>query len=104
MPKTNAERQQAWRQRRTGRIAAVETEAAQLRAEDDALRADLDAALAEIERLSAAQCKHPSAASTATSAAHAARTYGESGQAGARPPPGHPPRRSVTNPPKHPCS
>jgi hypothetical protein len=62
MPKTNAERQQAWRQRRTGRIAALETEAAQLRAEDDALRADLDAALAEIERLSMAQCKHPSAA------------------------------------------
>jgi hypothetical protein len=62
MPKTNAERQQAWRQRRDTRIAALEAEAAQLRAGDDALRADLDAALAECERLAANQCKHPSGA------------------------------------------
>jgi hypothetical protein len=62
MPKTNAERQQAWRHRRAARIAALETEAAQLRAEDDALREELDDALAECERLAATQCKHPSAA------------------------------------------
>ena len=62
MPKTNAQRQQAWRRRRTARTAALETEAAQLRTEAGALRIDLEAALAEVERLSAAQCKHPSGA------------------------------------------
>jgi hypothetical protein len=41
MPKTSAERQQAWRQRRTDRIAALETEAAQLRTEAGILRAGL---------------------------------------------------------------
>jgi hypothetical protein len=35
---------------------------AQVRAGDAALRADLDAALAECERLAANQCKHPSGA------------------------------------------
>jgi hypothetical protein len=62
MPKTNAERQQAWRQRRAARIAALEAEAAELRAEDGALRADLAAALAEAERLASAACKHPAGA------------------------------------------
>ena len=62
MPKTNAERQQAWRQRRTARITALETEAAQLRTKAGALRTELEGALAEVERLSAAQCQHPSGA------------------------------------------
>jgi hypothetical protein len=62
MPKTNAQRQHGWRQRRTDRIAALETETAQLRTEAGALRTDLDAALAEVARLSAAQCKHPAGA------------------------------------------
>jgi hypothetical protein len=55
MPKTNAERQRAWRQRCAGHIAALEAEAAEL-------RIDLDTALAEVERLSASQCRHPAAA------------------------------------------
>jgi hypothetical protein len=62
MPKTNAQRQQAWRQRRTDRIAALETETAQLRTELDGTRADLDAALAESEQLASAACKHPAGA------------------------------------------
>jgi hypothetical protein len=62
MPKTNAERQRAWRQRQAGRIAALEAEAAELRAEASALRADLAAALAEAERLTAAACTHPAGA------------------------------------------
>jgi hypothetical protein len=60
--KTIAERQHGWRQRRTARITALETETAQLRTQASALRAELDAALAECERLAATQCKHPSGA------------------------------------------
>jgi len=59
MPKTNAERQQAWRQRRAGRIAALETEAAELRTEAAVLRTDLAAALDEAERLASTACRHP---------------------------------------------
>jgi hypothetical protein len=62
MPKTNAQRQQAWRQRRTDRIAALETETAQLRTEASVLRADLAAALDEAEQLASAACKHPAGA------------------------------------------
>ena len=62
MPKTNAERQSAWRQRRAGRIAALEAEAADLRAETGILRADLATALDEAERLAEAACKHPAGA------------------------------------------
>ena len=60
MPKTGAERQRAWRQRR---VRLVTT----LKAEIEVLRADLAAALAEavdlraeVERLTAAPCQHPS--------------------------------------------
>jgi hypothetical protein len=62
MPKTSAERQQAWRQRRTARITALEAEAAELRTEAGILRAGLDAALAECERLAATECQHPAGA------------------------------------------
>jgi hypothetical protein len=62
MPKTNAERQRAWRQRRAGRIAALEAEAAELRTEAGALRADLAVALSEAERLAPTACKHPAGA------------------------------------------
>jgi hypothetical protein len=62
MPKTNAERQRAWRQRRAGRIAALETEAAELRTEAAVLRADLAAALSEAERLALTACRHPAGA------------------------------------------
>jgi hypothetical protein len=62
MPKTNAERQQAWRQRRAGRIAALETEAAELRTEAAVLRTDLAAALDEAERLASTACRHPAGA------------------------------------------
>jgi hypothetical protein len=44
MPKTRAERQRAWRDRRAGLIATLEADNAQL-------RADLADALAEAERL-----------------------------------------------------
>jgi hypothetical protein len=62
MPKTNAERQQDYRQRRAGRIAALEAEAAQLRTEAGVLRADLAAALGEAERLASTACRHPAGA------------------------------------------
>jgi hypothetical protein len=62
MPKTNAERQWAWRQRRAGRIAALEAQAAELRTEAGVLRADLAAALGEAERLALTACRHPAAA------------------------------------------
>ena len=51
MPKTDAERQQAWRDRRARLIATLEQENARLRD-----------ALTEAERLAAQQCKHPAAA------------------------------------------
>jgi hypothetical protein len=62
MPKTNAERQRAWRQRRTGRIAALEAEAAEMRTELDSTRTDLAAALDEAERLALTACRHPAGA------------------------------------------
>ena len=62
MPKTNAERRRAWRQRRTGRIADLEAEAAELRDEVGNLRPDLATALEEAERLAAAAYKHPAGA------------------------------------------
>jgi hypothetical protein len=62
MPKTNAERQRTWRQRRAGRIAVLETEAAELRTEAAVLRADLAAALDEAERLALTACRHPAGA------------------------------------------
>jgi hypothetical protein len=52
---TNADRQRAFRRRQITRITELE-------AEVDTVRSELDAALAEVERLSAAQCKHPAAA------------------------------------------
>ena len=55
MPKTSAEQQRAWRDRRARLIAVLEQENARL-------RADLADALAETERLAAQQCKHPAAA------------------------------------------
>jgi hypothetical protein len=51
MPQTDAERQQAWRDRRSRLIATLQQENARLRD-----------ALAEAERLAAQQCKHPAAA------------------------------------------
>jgi hypothetical protein len=51
MPKTDAQRQQAWRDRRARLIATLEQENARLRD-----------ALAEAERLTATACKHPAAA------------------------------------------
>ena len=59
MPKTNADSQRAWRQRRAGRIAALEAEAAELRTEAGVLRGDLAAALGEAERLALTACRHP---------------------------------------------
>ena len=51
MPKTDAERQQAWRDRRARLIATLKQENARLRD-----------ALTEAERLATQQCKHPAAA------------------------------------------
>lgn len=59
---TSAERQRAWRQRRTRRLAALEAENARLRAELDGLRGQLAAAQDEIGRLAGQACKHPAAA------------------------------------------
>jgi hypothetical protein len=55
MPKTNADYQREHRDRRTRRLAQLETENAQL-------RVGLADALAELERLTASQCRHPAAA------------------------------------------
>jgi hypothetical protein len=55
MAATTAERQRAFRQRQTDRIATLEQENARLR---DALAG----ALAEADRLAARQCRHPAAA------------------------------------------
>ena len=60
MPKTPAERQRAWQDRRARLIAALEADNAQLR--------DV---LAEAERLAAQQCRHPAAA---VDAGHCQRT------------------------------
>jgi hypothetical protein len=62
MPKTNAERQRDYRQRRAGRITALEAEVAELRTEAGVLRADLAAALGEAERLALTACRHQAAA------------------------------------------
>ena len=51
MPKTDAERQQAWRDRRARLIATLEQENARLRD-----------ALTDAERLTMHPCKHPAAA------------------------------------------
>ena len=55
MPKTNADYQREHRQRRARHLAELEAENAEL-------RAYLDTALAEVERLSASQCNHPAGA------------------------------------------
>jgi hypothetical protein len=62
MPNTNAERQRAWRQRQSARLATLEAEAAQLRAELHDARTDLAAAHGEAERLASTACRHPAAA------------------------------------------
>ena len=58
MPKTGAERQQAWRDRRARCIAALAADRAGLAG----ARGHLAGALTEAERLAAQQCKHPAAA------------------------------------------
>ena len=62
MPKTGAERQRAWRDRRTRLITDLEAEHAQIGAELADVRGQLADALAECERLAAQQSKHPAAA------------------------------------------
>ena len=60
MPKTGAERQRAWRQRRARLVAALEAENGQLRADLEAALAEADGLRAEVERLSEPPCQHPS--------------------------------------------
>ena len=62
MPKTNAERQAAYRLRRAEHTAALEAEVAQLRAKLHDARTDLAATLGEAERLASTACRHPAAA------------------------------------------
>jgi hypothetical protein len=62
MPKTNADYQREHRKRQADRLADLQAENAELRAERDRLQADLDAALCEAQRLATAACKHPAAA------------------------------------------
>jgi hypothetical protein len=62
MPKTSAERQRAWRDRRARLIATLQADHGRLRAELADVRGQLADALAETERLAAQQCRHPAAA------------------------------------------
>jgi hypothetical protein len=69
MPKTGAERQAAYRQRRAEAAAVLEAEAGRLRADVAGLRAELGtvrgqlaAARDESERLAGRRCKHPAEA------------------------------------------
>jgi hypothetical protein len=62
MPKTGAERQRAWRDRRARLIASLEAELAQMRAELADVRGQLAGAFAEAERLAVQQCRPPAAA------------------------------------------
>jgi hypothetical protein len=76
MPKTSAERQRDYCQRRAGRITALEAAAVELRTEADSLLSDLDAALGEAQRLALTACRHPSAAVDAARAGPAAPRSG----------------------------
>ena len=67
MPKTDAERQQAWRDRRARLITTLEQENARLRD-----------SLAEAERLASTACRHPAVAVEAGTATPAAATSGDS--------------------------
>jgi len=60
MAKTNADYQREHRERRSARIAELEAEVADLRAEAERLREALATAEAELERLSGEACQHPS--------------------------------------------
>jgi hypothetical protein len=62
MPKTGADWQQAWRQRRARLVTTREARCTALEAERDQLQADLDAALGEAQRLALTACRHPAAA------------------------------------------
>jgi hypothetical protein len=62
VPKTHAERQRDYRDRQAAASRRQAERIADLEAERDQLQADLDAALAECERLTSAQCMHPAAA------------------------------------------
>jgi hypothetical protein len=73
VPKTHAERQRDYWERQHATVrhqadriseleAALEAERVMLQAEVDTVRSELDAALAEVERLTASQCRHPAAA------------------------------------------
>jgi len=62
MPKTNAQYQYEHRQRRARRLAGLQAENTTLHTELASVRTELDAALAECERLAAIQCKHPAGA------------------------------------------
>lgn len=62
MAKTNADYQREYRERHAGRVAGLEAEADRLRRALAEARSALEDAGAEIERLAAMVCKHPSAA------------------------------------------
>jgi hypothetical protein len=62
MPKTNADYQREHRQRQARRLAGLQAENASLHTELNSVRAELDAAPAECERLAATACKHPAGA------------------------------------------
>ena len=60
MAKTNAEYQREHRERRAKRLAELEDENAELRADLERVRGELEDARAEIDRLSSPECPHPS--------------------------------------------
>jgi hypothetical protein len=62
MPRTNAEHQREHRQRQARRLADLEATAAGYEAIVADLTAQLEAALAEVDRLAALACRHPAGA------------------------------------------
>jgi hypothetical protein len=62
MARSNAERQQAYRDRAADRAADADAEIARLRAALEDAHRQLAAALAEVDRLTGNLCKHPAGA------------------------------------------
>lgn len=62
MPKTAAERQRAWRDRHSRRVADLEASVTSLTRRLAVAQNGLEAAAAENERLAAQACRHPAGA------------------------------------------
>jgi hypothetical protein len=62
MPKSHAERQRDYRERQRGTGRHQAERITELEAALDTVRSELDAALTEVQRLTASQCRHPAGA------------------------------------------